>query len=631
MSFKAKILLISILVFAFFIPFSGDAAEKSWYFKKWDVMIDINEDSSFVVKEAQTISFSGDFSWVTRDLPKTKGIKYTDIHVYNENMTELTGDAVEITDTSSSVKIKLNFSLSNKDKTWIFQYKVLAGIGFFETWDELYWNAVSSDRSVPIDQIQVTVTLPEKIDAQEIQQKIYLGPTGSTDESQDYTAGEQELNFFGKNIPPYENFTIVAGWPKGVVEEPGYWSVDSKPQKADIFVDNKNSNQKTPYEFVVPTDIAEGKHEITLKKTGYEDYQTEIDLKKGETKELSYNLTEKFWHKVFAWIIKFLTYLFFISPLFVLILLFIRWEKHGKDPKGKTTIIPQYDPPDKVEPAVMGVLIDEKADLRDITSTIIDLAYRGYLKIIEKEEKGILSKSKKYTFKKMKNFYNDNNLKEYEKLILTGIFAEREEVELDDLKNEFYKNLKDIKKSLYEETTKAGYFEDNPDRVRNKYVLPGIILLSVGWILVIMPAIWGLLLIIFGIFMPRKTEKGVEAKWWANGFKMYLYTAERFRLGKVTPETFEKFLSYAMVFQVEKQWAERFKDIYLKPPDWYVGPAGYYAAFSVINFTSHLSTSFNTALTQGLVSSPSSSSGFGSGFGGGFAGGGGGGGGSGAG
>ena len=64
------------------------------------------------------------------------------------------------------------------------------------------------------------------------------------------------------------------------------------------------------------------------------------------------------------------------GPLGVLLL----WYLRGRDPQ-LGIVVPDYvsDPPDALPPAIVGALIDEKVDMQDIISTLIDLAHRGYL------------------------------------------------------------------------------------------------------------------------------------------------------------------------------------------------------------------------------------------------------------
>jgi uncharacterized membrane protein len=92
------------------------------------------------------------------------------------------------------------------------------------------------------------------------------------------------------------------------------------------------------------------------------------------------------------------------------------------------------------------------------------------------------------------------------------------------------------------------------------------------------------------------------------------------RLKRMPPDTFEKYLPYAMALGVEHQWATAFAGIVKDPPTWYVSPNGY-SGFNPIFFSSSMH-SMATDMHQAFVSAPRASS-TGSGWsGGGFSGGG---------
>ncbi len=90
-----------------------------------------------------------------------------------------------------------------------------------------------------------------------------------------------------------------------------------------------------------------------------------------------------------------------ILPLVTFFIMFRLWWTRGRDPKGKGAIMAQYEAPDKLTPAQIGTLIDEKADQKDITSEIIYLATRGYLKIKRTENKGFIFKHEDYLLEKI--------------------------------------------------------------------------------------------------------------------------------------------------------------------------------------------------------------------------------------
>ncbi len=122
------------------------------------------------------------------------------------------------------------------------------------------------------------------------------------------------------------------------------------------------------------------------------------------------------------------------------------------------------------------------------------------------------------------------------------------------------------------------------------------------------------------------------------GFKLYLSVAEQDRMNfhnppERTPELFEKFLPYALALGVEQAWSEQFDQVLARAsqapggsgsgyrPHWYSG--NHFHGGGVTDFAATLGGSFSGAIASSSTS-PGSSSGSG---GGGFSGGGGGGGG----
>jgi len=242
----------------------------------------------------------------------------------------------------------------------------------------------------------------------------------------------------------------------------------------------------------------------------------------------------------------------------------------------------------------------------------------------------------------LKNFFDDQYLSDHEREFLEAIFGLYEgQVKVDELKNKtaFRSAIASLPGKILKKLVGDGYFSKVPWAKIRGCVLT-LIIATIGFTFVqlslfLFSASLGkavllslaLIFVYLLIAPPPLTGKGVEAKWHALGFKEYLRVAEKFRLGACTPETFEQYLSYAMVFGVEEKWAARFADIYKNPPDWYESSRPFTGFNSVVFASSiaSMTTSVNSAIAY---SSPSGSSGFGGGGGGGSAGGGGGGGGS---
>ncbi len=331
-----------------------------------------------------------------------------------------------------------------------------------------------------------------------------------------------------------------------------------------------------------------------------------------------------------------------LIPIPVLLFAFARWRRSGADPRQRPIAV-QYEPPADMTPAEAGTLMDNSADMRDITATLVDLAVRGYLRIEEHQNPklfGLFGGGTSYSLHRLKTI---DGLTPHEVAVFDGIFSEHgDHVELDELKDEFYKELDPIRNAIFDRLKGSGFYKNRPDKVKQNWtgIAFGVaVLVSVGGTVfskaflltpvpfVIAAVLSFLIVILFAQIMPARTGMGARALEHVLGFEEFLRRVEAEHLKRIIighPELFDKFLPFAMAFGVEKQFARAFDGIYTQPPQWYVGPS--VANFNVSHFStsmSHLSTVAGTTLS----SSPRSSGGSGFGGGGGSGGGGGGGGG----
>ncbi|HZC22972.1 MAG TPA: DUF2207 domain-containing protein, partial [Candidatus Binatia bacterium] len=82
--------------------------------------------------------------------------------------------------------------------------------------------------------------------------------------------------------------------------------------------------------------------------------------------------------------------------------MFLLWWYKGRDPDPGMSVAPMYEPPPGISPAEAGTLLEDRIHPRDITSTMVDLAVRGYIKIEETAEKVLLFTHKDYIFHLLK-------------------------------------------------------------------------------------------------------------------------------------------------------------------------------------------------------------------------------------
>lgn len=111
-------------------------------------------------------------------------------------------------------------------------------------------------------------------------------------------------------------------------------------------------------------------------------------------------------------------------PLLAFVVMFRVWTLRGRDPVRRAIAV-QYDPPEDMSPAEVGTLVDHKAEIHDITATLVDLAVRGYLTIEEKERTGMLarlSRTKDFAFHQRRPRTTWAELRPHERAYLEGLF-----------------------------------------------------------------------------------------------------------------------------------------------------------------------------------------------------------------
>jgi uncharacterized membrane protein len=328
-------------------------------------------------------------------------------------------------------------------------------------------------------------------------------------------------------------------------------------------------------------------------------------------------------------------------PLVTLLAMFTLWWLKGRDPDPGVSVAPMYEPPAGISPAEAGTLLNDSIHPRDITSTIVDLAVRGYIKIEETAEKTLVFTHKDYVFHLLKPREQwASDLAPHERVMLENVFAEGTDTRLSSLKNRFYTAVPVIRQDIMAALKTKGIYRLDPESANGYSIGMAVAIVAafgvlqyLGWanffnspvLLVLCVPLSAVIWWLFARVMTAKTVKGGQTRVAVLGFQEFMNRVDGERLKLMPPTTFEKFLPYAMALGVEHHWAQAFSGIVKDPPNWYVGPGGYAPGvlFNPIFFSSSMH-SMATDMHQVFVSAPRASS-SGSGFGsGGFGGGGGG-------
>jgi uncharacterized membrane protein YgcG len=497
---------------------------------------------------------------------------------------------VEVSEEGGSTVIRVgdpDVEISGRH-TYALTYRVEGALNAFDQHDELYWNAIGDEWQVPIESVRVVVRAPAEVK----RVVCFQGWEGGTDVCGSAAhEGPTARYSAGRTLQAYEGLTIVVAIPKGAVPE--------------------------------PSPILEERWAV------------------GRAFSLG-------GAKIAAAIV--------VTGLLVGLLGRL-WWREGRDrrfigsqidqvmgsPSGESEQVPlgegdaeapvEFAPPENVRPGQIGTLLDERANVIDVTATIVDLAGRGFLLIQEIPDTGLFSKTD-WTLIRLESA--ESELLAYERKLLEGLFRDGNEVRVSELKTTFADRLHGVESALYSDAIRQKWFRARPDQVRLRWAGAGVFLLVGGAALTFVLARWthwgivgipvivaGLALSLMARQMPARTAKGTAMLRRIRGFRRVIATAEQHMARWAEEENvFTRYLPYAIVFGLTKKWAKAFEDLGLQPDTsgWYVGPRMFTAAAFADSIDGFAVTTGGT-----LASTPASSGS--SGFGGGGSSGGGGGGG----
>jgi uncharacterized membrane protein YgcG len=559
------------------------ASARNWRIANFQVTIDVHQDGSAFITERITAVFTGSYQGIYRTIP----IEYPGPRGANYTLF-LKVIGVKDADTGRPLKYELHRQgdyrqikiyvpgAVDTDKTVETDYQVKNGTRFFPDHDEFYWNVTGNDWPVPIDHVSALLMFPPNASGQ-LRAQAFTGIYGSRQQEAASDVRDAAASFETTNpLPMRAGLTADIFIPKGILREPGAltrtaWFIESNP--------------------VV------------------------------------------------------------LLPVIVFAVMFGLWYTVGRDPDPGLSVAPMYEPPKDMTPAECGTLVDDAVRPRDITCTLVDLAVKGYIKIEEVKEQHLLFSGRDYIFHLLKPRSEWKRLAAHEQVMLENLYAGGSEcISLSTLKNHFYTAIPVIKEDLIYELKQKGMYAVDPESAHGYLIatVVGIVILLLllnhfGHFPLLQSGVWsvisviicGVIVYLFGRQMTAKSLKGARTYVQVLGFEEFMNRVDRERLRQMPPDTFEKYLPYAMALGVEHRWAQAFAGIIQNPPSWYTGPTPLGYGFNPILFTnnmSYMSSQAHDVFVSAPRSSSTGSGWSGSGFssGGGFSGGGFGGGGGGA-
>lgn len=112
--------------------------------------------------------------------------------------------------------------LDHGEHTYELVYRTSRQIGYFDDFDELYWNVTGNAWGFTIEQARADVRLPDGASAGELSVASYTGGQGEQggDARSEVISGSRVRFETTRPLAPREGLTVAVGFPKGLVREP---------------------------------------------------------------------------------------------------------------------------------------------------------------------------------------------------------------------------------------------------------------------------------------------------------------------------------------------------------------------------------------------------------------------------
>ncbi|MHA3838202.1 DUF2207 family protein [Terrabacter sp. AAH1] len=277
-------------------------------------------------------------------------------------------------------------------------------------------------------------------------------------------------------------------------------------------------------------------------------------------------------------------------------------------------VAPAFAPPRDVRPGVVGTVVDGVAHAHDVSATVVDLAVRGWFRIVEvgadaSRERDPEPGSADRATDTGRGRPRDWELRRaasppaesptaFEQLLLDRLFEGRDTVRLSSLEGSFAMTMREAQVGLYREVVDRGWYARHPRARNGRTRAVGLVVLvpltlvaavvlatdladAHDWSLT--PLLVGLVLALVtlarwgGARTPR-TAEGSALRIQALGFREYLATAEADRLRfEEKRALLSSYLPYAVAFGLTGHFAGLLRELakdshwtdYVDGLDWY--------------------------------------------------------------
>jgi uncharacterized membrane protein YgcG len=191
--------------------------------------VTVQTDGTLEVRETITVNVEGTQikRGILRDFPTTYKDRHGQQVQVGFDVLSITRDGHNEPWSSSYTGNGVSLRIGDKDvyidygeHTYVITYTTTRQIGFFETFDELYWNATGNGWTFPIERAEAIIRLPQG--AKTGQHAVYTGPFGASGRDAAVTASGGTLFAAQttRRLEAGEGLTVAVSWQKGIVSPP---------------------------------------------------------------------------------------------------------------------------------------------------------------------------------------------------------------------------------------------------------------------------------------------------------------------------------------------------------------------------------------------------------------------------
>jgi uncharacterized membrane protein len=566
------------------------------HIQSYDVQFVLDESGDVRVTETIEYEFEGtDRHGIFRTIPTgfKAGGQYQEVEFSINDVTDTSGQSYmfDVTDNSSYLTIKIGDPdiVIEGIHTYVLDYSIKNSVGFFDTFDEVYFNMIGVDWEVPIADVTATFILPQTAPINQDSISFYCGAFGVNTSCGTYSVVDPNtLTYSTSGLNAYEGITASFSFPLGVIVRPDredyymyllrtYWPVAIPiflawfllKEKIRAYVRLKKFNRTHPliHEYSLPSDISPVQAKYLM--NGF------LGLK--DVSSVVVDLAVRGYITIHQANGKYS---------------FVRSDKDISDLS-------------KNEARVVLHLTGEKSAETD-EENLIDKIPEGIKSMLGQEKLESLAKRMEAVSDLQKGAMT------YELAIQTlGDYQnEIDQKFINPKKHTLFTKYKSFKNSRLEGLFQCIF-------LASFVFFFGIGFWGVKWALIVAAFVFLVSVSLLIIKTLDYTDEGMKLRRKVEGLKYYIKVAEKDRINFAnapaqTPELFEKLLPYAMAFGLEKKWVSEFENIVLEPPVWLVSDTG--SAFTMHSFATGLSgltrsTNASIGATAPRSSSSSGSSG----------------------